>query len=142
MRRRDVIVRLGAAAAWPLAAGAQPREQPRRIALLLPAHSTDPEFQANVGAFLQALEHAGWVIGRNAQLEYRWTEGNPDNTRKYIAELVALAPDVIVAQGASAVRAISQATAPFRLYSQSLAIRSARALSRHSRARAATSPGS
>jgi putative ABC transport system substrate-binding protein len=53
---------------------------------------------------------AGWVIGRNAQLEYRWTEGNPDNTRKYIAELVALAPDVIVAQGASAVRAISQAT--------------------------------
>src|SRR5215204_147229 len=110
MRRREVIAGLGAAAVIPLAARAQPREQPRRIALLLPAHSTDPEFQANVGAFLQALQQAGWVIGRNAQLEYRWTEGNPDNTRKYIAELVALAPDVIVAQGASAVRAISQAT--------------------------------
>ena len=110
MRRREFISSILSAAAWPLAARAQPRERPRRIGLLLPAHPTDPEFQAYVGAFLQGLQQAGWVIGRNAQLEYRWTEGNPDNTRKYIAELVALAPDVIVAQGASAVRAISQAT--------------------------------
>ena len=110
MRRREFIAGLGGAAAIPFAARAQPRERPRRIALLLPAHPTDPQFQAYVGAFLQGLQQAGWVIGRNAELEYRWTEGNPDNTRKYIAELVALAPDVIVAQGASAVRAISQAT--------------------------------
>ena len=116
MRRREFIAGLGGAAAIPFAARAQPREHPRRIALLLPAHPTDPEFQAYVGAFLQGLQQAGWVIGRNAQLEYRWTEGNPENTRKYIAELAALAPDVIVAQGASAVHAISQAirTGKFR----------------------------
>src|SRR5436309_5965951 len=111
MRRRQFIGLLGgAAASWPLTARAQLHELPRRIALLLPARPTDPEFQEHVGAFLQGLQQAGWVIGRNAQLEYRWTEGNPDYTRKYIAEVIALAPDVIVAQGATLVRAISQAT--------------------------------
>ena len=72
------------------------RELPRRIALLLPARPTDPEFQEHVGAFLQGLQQAGWVIGRNVQLEYRWTDGNPDNTRKYIAELVSLARSLAV----------------------------------------------
>jgi putative ABC transport system substrate-binding protein len=110
MKRREFIAGLGGAAAIPFGASAQSLERPRRIALLLPAHPTDPESQANVDAFLQCLRQAGWVIGGNAELEYRWTEGNPDYTRKYIAELVALAPDVIVAQGATAVRAISQAT--------------------------------
>lgn len=110
MRRRQFIAGLGGALAIPIAARAQPRQRSRRIGLLLPAHSTDPEFQTYVGAFLQGLQQAGWVIGRNVQVEYRWTEGDPDNTRKYIAELVALAPDAIVAQGASAVRAILQST--------------------------------
>jgi putative ABC transport system substrate-binding protein len=82
MRRREFIAGLGGAAAVPLVARAQQRERVRRIGLLLPAHSTDPEFQAYVGAFLQGLQQAGWVIGRNVQLEYRWTEGNPDNARR------------------------------------------------------------
>src|SRR5262249_7034793 len=89
---------------------AQQPERMRRIAVLLPANPTDPELQAYVGAFLQGLQQAGWVIGRNVQLEYRWTEGNADNTSKYIAELVAPAPDVIVTQGATTVGAISHAT--------------------------------
>jgi putative ABC transport system substrate-binding protein len=94
----------------PLVVHAQLRERLRRIALLLPANPTDREVQARVGAFLQGLQEAGWAIGRNAQIEYRWTEGNPDNTRRYVAELIALAPDVIVADGAGTVGLLSQAT--------------------------------
>ena len=110
MRRREFIAALGGAVAVPLTANAQQRERVRRIALLLPANPTDPEFQARVGAFLQGLQQSGWAIGRNAQLEYRWTEGNPDNTRRYVAELIALAPDAIVADGAGTVGLLSQAT--------------------------------
>ena len=110
MRRREFIAALGGAVAVPLTANAQQRERVRRIALLLPANPTDPEFQARVGAFLQGLQQSGWAIGRNVQLEYRWTEGNPDNARRYVAELIALAPDVIVADGAGTVSLLSQAT--------------------------------
>lgn len=111
MKRREFFgVLSGSVASWPLASNGQPRERARRIAMLLPAHPTDPEFQTRVGAFLQGLQEAGWAIGRNVQLEYRWTEDNPDNLRRYIAELVGLAPDVIVVDGAGSVRAVSQAT--------------------------------
>ena len=82
----------------------------RRVALLLPASPTDAQFQARVGAFLQGLQQAGWAIGRNVQLEYRWAENNPNDTRKHAAELVALAPDVILADGAGSVGAVLQVT--------------------------------
>ena len=110
MRRREFLVVLGGVAAWPFAARAQQHERVRRIALLLPASPTDAQFQARVGAFLQGLQQAGWAIGRNVQLEYRWAENNPADIRKHAAELVALAPDVILADGAGSVGAVLQVT--------------------------------
>ena len=94
---------------WPLAVRAQQAQRMRRIGLLLPASATDPEFQARVGAFLQGLQEAGWSIGRNAQIEYRWAGDNPD-TRKLAVELIALAPDVILADGGGAVASMMQTT--------------------------------
>ena len=108
--RRKFISLLGAATAWPLAAGAQERGRMRRIGVLLPANSDDAEFQARVGAFLQGLQQVGWSIGRNVRIEYRWSAGNADATRRYAAELAALAPDVILAHGTSTVAPLLQAT--------------------------------
>jgi len=103
--RRDFITLLGgAAAAWPLAARAQQPERMRRISVLLPATSDDPEFQARVGAFLQALALSGWTIGRNMRIDISWATANADEIRKHATELVALAPDVILAHGASTLR--------------------------------------
>ena len=110
MRRRDFIAGLGGAAAAPLAARAQQAERMRRIGLLLPASDSDRQFQARVRAFLQALQQAGWIVGRNVQLEYRWTENNLDNERTYAADLIALHPDVILADGAGAVATVMRAT--------------------------------
>ena len=111
MRRRELIAGLvGGAVTMPFVVHAQLRERLRRIALLLPATPNDREVQARVGAFLQGLQEAGWAIGRNVQLEYRWTEGNPENTRRYVAELIALAPDIIVADGAGTVGLLSRAS--------------------------------
>ena len=104
IRRREFIFTLGgAAAAWPLAARAQQAERMRRIGVLLPFAADDAEFQSWVGAFLQGLAQAGWIIGRNIRIETRWTKFDPEDTRKYAAELVALAPDVILATGNSTV---------------------------------------
>ena len=105
MKRRDFITLLGgAAAAWPLAARAQQSERIRRIGLLLPAAPDDAEFQSWIGAFLQGLAQSGWITGRNVRIETRWTKFDAEETRKYAAELVALAPDVILATGNSTVR--------------------------------------
>jgi putative tryptophan/tyrosine transport system substrate-binding protein len=104
MRRREFITLLGgAAAAWPLAARAQQGERVRRIGVLLPAAPDDPEWQAWVGAFLQGLAQSGWITGRNIRIETRWTKSDTEDTRKHAAELVALAPDVILAAGTSTV---------------------------------------
>jgi len=102
-RRRAFISLLGAAAAWPLAARAQQPERMRRIGVLLPAAPDDAEFQSWVGAFLQGLAQSGWITGRNIRIETRWTKFDAEETRKYAAELVALAPDAIVATGISTV---------------------------------------
>jgi putative tryptophan/tyrosine transport system substrate-binding protein len=75
----------------------------RRIGVLLPAAPDDAEFQSWVGAFLQGLAQSGWITGRNIQIETRWTRFDTEETRKYAAELVALAPDVILATGVSTV---------------------------------------
>ena len=110
MRRREFITFGGAAAAWPLAARAQQPERMRRIGVLLPAAADDAEFQARVGAFLQGLALLGWTIGRNVRIDTRWATANAAEIRRHAAELAALAPDVILAHGASTVGPLLQAT--------------------------------
>jgi putative ABC transport system substrate-binding protein len=113
MRRRAFITLFGGAAAtWPLAARAQQGEQVRRIGVLMNVAADDPEAPARVGAFSQGLAESGWTIGRNVRIDYRWYAGNADAARKYATELVALAPDVILASGTLGVTAIQQITRP------------------------------
>jgi ABC-type uncharacterized transport system substrate-binding protein len=111
MKRREFIALLGGvAAAWPLVARAQQSERMRHIGVLLPAAANDPEFQAQFGAFLQALALLGWTIGRNVRIDTRWATANAAEIRRHAAELVALAPDVILATGTSTVGPLLQAT--------------------------------
>jgi putative ABC transport system substrate-binding protein len=111
MRRRKFITLLGGAVAgWPLAARAQQGDRVRRIGVLLPAAADDALFQARIGAFLQGLALLGWTIGRNVQIDTRWATANAADIRRHAAELAALAPDVILANGASAVGPLLQAT--------------------------------
>jgi putative ABC transport system substrate-binding protein len=111
MQRREFISLLGgAAASWPIAARAQQREPMRRIGVLLAASADDPDYQAWVGAFQQALAQSGWIIGRNVRIDTRWAGGKAEDIRSHAAELVALAPDAILAHGASTVRPLLQVT--------------------------------
>jgi putative tryptophan/tyrosine transport system substrate-binding protein len=109
MRRREFVVLLGSATAWPLAARGQQGERMRRVGILLPAAADNPDYQAWVGAFLQELSQLGWSIGRNTVIDTRWATTNAD-IRKQAADLVALAPDVILAHGSNTVGALLQAT--------------------------------
>jgi putative ABC transport system substrate-binding protein len=110
MRRREFITLLGGAAAWPLAAArAQQAEPMRRIGVLMPMGADSPVGQARLAAFLQGLQQFGWAVGRNLRIDLRWAAGEVDRNRQYAAELVALAPDVILAAG-SGVPALKQAT--------------------------------
>jgi putative ABC transport system substrate-binding protein len=111
MRRRAFITLVGgAAAAWPLAARAQQREQMRRIGVLMNLGSDDAEGQARNAAFLQGLQELGWTVGRNVRIEYRWGAGDAELFRRHGLELVALAPDVILAGGGAVVPSLLQAT--------------------------------
>jgi putative ABC transport system substrate-binding protein len=111
MQRREFITLLGGAAtAWPLAARAQQPERMRRIGILLATTADDTEFQAWVGAFLQALALLGWTIGRNVRIDTRFAGANAGEIRRHAAELAALAPDVILAHGSTTVGALLQAT--------------------------------
>ena len=111
MRRREFITLLGGAAAWPLDARAQqPRERMRRVGVLSPFAADDSEGQARLTAFAQALQQAGWTVGQNLRLDYRWGDGRPETMRKYAAELAALAPDVILAVSSPAVSPLLQVT--------------------------------
>jgi putative ABC transport system substrate-binding protein len=110
MRRREFITLLGGAAAWPIAAHAQQGERMRRIGVLMPLAADDLEAQARITAFVQGLQQLGWTDGRNVRIDTRWAAGNVDDTHKYAAELVALAPDVILGTGSATVAALQQAT--------------------------------
>ena len=111
MRRREFITLLGgAAAAWPLAARAQQTERMRRIGVLTPFAANDAEGQARLTAFAQGLQHSGWIVGQNIRIEYRWGDGRADTMRKYAAELVALAPDVMLASSSAAVVPLLEVT--------------------------------
>src|SRR5262245_65030142 len=108
MRRREFITLVGGAAAWPLVARAQQREM-RRIGVLVSILAADdPEWQARGNAFVQSLQERGWSDGRNVRIEYRWGLGDQDRLRKYAAELVSFAPDVILAAGSLAVASLRQ----------------------------------
>jgi putative ABC transport system substrate-binding protein len=111
MNRREFITLLGgAAAAWPLAAGAQQGGARRRIGVLMNFAADNPEGQARAAAFLQGLQQSGWTDGHNVRIDTRWVGSDPDNFRKYAAELIALAPDVILASATLSLAALQQAT--------------------------------
>jgi len=105
MKRRHFITLLGGAAAWPLTANAQP-ERLRRIGVLMNRAADNPEGQDRLAAFNQGLQELGWGVGRNVLIDTRWSEDNADRSAKYAAELVTLAPDMILASGTLAVTAL------------------------------------
>ena len=110
-RRREFITLLGsAAAAWPLAARAQQRERMRRVGVLINLTADDPEGGARLAAFLAGLREFGWTDGRNIQIETRFGGGDLGRIRAHAADLVTLAPDVIVANTTPVTRAVRQAT--------------------------------
>jgi putative ABC transport system substrate-binding protein len=108
LKRRDLITLLGGAAAWPLVARAQQRDQMRRIGVLMNSAASDPDGQARLAGFLQGLQELGWSAGRNIRIDYRWASGEADRGR-YAVELVALTPDVIMASTSVSVAALQQA---------------------------------
>jgi putative ABC transport system substrate-binding protein len=110
MRRRDFIVGLGSAAAWPVAARAQQPDSMRRIGVLMPYDETDPEAQAYLSAFTQGLAELGWTDGRNVRMEVHWAAGNIDLMRIFAKELVDLKPDVILVNTTPATAALQRAT--------------------------------
>jgi ABC-type uncharacterized transport system substrate-binding protein len=111
MQRREFITLLGGTvAAWPFAARAQQGERVRRVGILLPATTDDSEYPMLVNAFVRELQQLGWIEGRNVQIDARWAGGGVDANRRYAEELVALAPDVIVASGNASAGPLLQAT--------------------------------
>jgi putative ABC transport system substrate-binding protein len=108
--RRDFMAFAGAAAAWPLAARAQQPERVRRIGILQALAKGDPEGQARIAALLQGLRQLGWTEGRNLKIEYRWGGGDLDRIRRDAVEIVALAPDVILAAGGQVVAPLRDVT--------------------------------
>jgi ABC-type uncharacterized transport system substrate-binding protein len=111
MRRREFITLLGgAAAAWPLAVRAQQPERMRRIGVLMNTAADNPQGQAGIAAFQQVLQQLGWTDGRNVRIDARWGANDVDRDRRYAAELVALAPDVILASGTISVSALQHVT--------------------------------
>jgi putative ABC transport system substrate-binding protein len=111
IRRRDFITLLGGTAAtWPLAAGAQQPERMRRIGVLMSVEENDPEGKTQLSQFTQGLAESGWTDGRNLRMEVRWGGGDVNRTRTFAKELVALQPDVILAQGTPGTAALQRET--------------------------------
>ena len=109
-RRREFIKVIAGSAAWPLAARAQQPERVRRIGVLMNLAADDPEAKTYIGTFLQQLQELGWNVGRNVQIDYRWTAGDASLIRNFAAELIALTPEVILTVGGSYVGPLQQAT--------------------------------
>jgi ABC-type uncharacterized transport system substrate-binding protein len=110
MKRRQFITLLGGAAAWPATARAQQPDRVRRVGLLTSFAADDPEARARVAAFMEGLQALGWVEHRNVRVDYRWSAGDAETIRRHAAELVALAPDVILSQSTPALAALQKAT--------------------------------
>jgi len=111
MKRREFLGALGGVAAWPMVARAQQRERVRRIGVLMSTAADDAEGQARIAAFVQGLQELGWTDGGNVRIDTRWGAGDAERIRKHAAELVALAPDIILATGGSATGPLLQVTA-------------------------------
>ena len=106
MKRREFIALLGgAAAAWPLAARAQPADRLRRIGVLMSTPENDPEGQARAAAFRAGLKAAGWLEGRNIRIDYRWAAGTADRVHAHAAEFIGLKPEAIMASAPQSVAA-------------------------------------
>jgi ABC-type uncharacterized transport system substrate-binding protein len=99
MRRRDFAAILATSVTWPLAAGAQQKERVRLVGILETQDANSPDGQARFAAFVQGLAQSGWIVGRNLRFDIRWGSRGSERSRKNAAELVALAPDVIIAVG-------------------------------------------
>src|SRR5271166_5326799 len=110
MRRRDFITLIGGTVTWPFAARARQLDQLRRIGVLMDLAADDPQSSKELTAFRNGLQERGWTIGGNLQIDYRWSAGNIDLKRRYASELVALAPDVVLAAGGTFVGALQQVT--------------------------------
>jgi putative ABC transport system substrate-binding protein len=110
MRRREFILLGSGVAGWPLVARAQQLQRMRRIGMLMPWAAADPEAQARLTAFVQALALLGWIDGRNVRIETRWGDADADRYRQHAAELVALAPDAVVAATSPIVAALQRET--------------------------------
>src|SRR5262249_31391515 len=110
MKRRTFISLLGGAAAWPLAARAQQAERMRRIGVLMGRAADDPQAQPRLTAFQQALQQLGWSDGRNVRIDLRWGENDADRARRYAQELIALAPDICLAESTPSVAALQHVT--------------------------------
>src|SRR5262245_28818067 len=111
LRRREFISLIGGAmAAWPVAGRAQQPERMRRVGVLQVAVADDPEMNRRLAAFQGELGRLGWVQGRNLRVETRWAGGDPERMRNAAAELVALAPDVLLVNGSSGMDAMQRAT--------------------------------
>jgi len=109
-RRTFITLLGGAAAAWPLAVRAQQSDRVRRVGVLMPYAADDPEARRYMEAFLQRLQELGWMIGRNVQIDYRWTPDFASRGRAVAAELVALAPDVVLTQTGTLVSDVQSAS--------------------------------
>jgi putative ABC transport system substrate-binding protein len=110
INRRELGALLGSAAVWPLAARAQQGERMRRIGVITALPADNPDWQARLAAFHQSLERLGWTVGRNVRIDYRLGSGDGGELRRRAAELVALAPDVILATGTPVIPPLQQAT--------------------------------
>ena len=110
MRRREFIALLGGAATSPLTARAQQPSGMQRIGVLINLAADDPESAARITAFAQGLEEFGWTVGRNVRIDYRWAGGDTRRFQKYAEELVALAPNILVATATPGVLALQEAT--------------------------------
>jgi putative tryptophan/tyrosine transport system substrate-binding protein len=110
VRRREFIARLAGAAAWPVVAGAQQSDRVRRVGVLMGADENDPEAKARFSEFMKELAELGWTDGRNLQIDIRWAGANADRARVYAKELVALEPDVLLAQTTAPAASLQQET--------------------------------
>src|SRR6516162_5539966 len=109
-QRRQFITLVGGLTAWPLAARTQQPERMRRIGVLMNRAADDPQGQARLSAFQQALQQLGWIDGRNVRIDIRWHENDADRARRYAQELVALAPDILLADGTVSSTALQHIT--------------------------------
>ena len=107
MNRRAFIAGLGSAAAWPVVARGRQSDRMRRVGILMALSEDDPQGKKRVSALREALADLGWTEGSNLKVDWRWTGGDIARTREYAAELVRLAPEVILANGTPAVAALS-----------------------------------